>query len=189
MNIALFVIPISIGRSREKLAAALLRWAETTQVRDLVIRVSGPSALPGKDYEVWLFETTSLVAELLLRDVSMNVRAAVLLRLKSEGVSFVRVVTRGQSTEEKTGSVEEMEVIAGHGLSAFEGSLVVEPGWLAPWVEAHTKAAQPHVVRWNHQRPLSSDWPLGYSKPEDDEWRFFDGLDDVREGRYRPSKE
>lgn len=190
INVALAVLPVTIGRSREKLLTLLAGWAEKRSERDFAIRLSGPVEIPGKDFEVWLFETTSYRAENLLSDLSMFTRAIVLLRLnEASGHSFVRIVTRGSWTEEKTGSVDEIEVIAAHGLGAFVGALEVEPGWLAPWVAVHQRDAKVVVLRWNHTRPASTDWPRGYREPTEEDWRFFDGLEHVREGRYIPGKE
>ena len=194
-NVALYVVPIAIARTREKLDAVLASWAETREQSTMAIRLSGPVAVPGKDFEVWVFETTNRSYELLMSDLQLRARALAALRLNAEAGFYyaydpspyrglAQIYSRDTPSESKVAQhVEELESLVAWALGRFEGALEVSPGWLEPWLAAHVSTAEVRVVRWNNDRPKTSGWPRGYALSEED-WRFYDGL--VRDSADMP---
>lgn len=186
-NVALYVVPVALARTREKLDAVLASWAERREQPTMAIRVSGPAALPGKDYDVWVFETTSRSFVTLMSDLEVKVRAAVALRLSGETEFYygydphpcrgvAQVYSRDSALQPKVAErVEDLEPLVAWALGKFAGALEVSPGWLEAWLAAHTSSAEVRVVRWNNDRPKTLGWPRGYALCEDD-WRFYDGL-------------
>jgi hypothetical protein len=141
----------------------------------------------GKDYDVWVFETTNRSFDLFMSDLVLKVRAAVALRLNGEAGFYygydpepyrgiAHVFSRDTPQEDKVAeSLEDLEPLAAWALGRFVGALEVSPGWLEPWLAAHVSSAEIRVVRWNNDRPESSSWPRGYALREED-WRFYNGL-------------
>jgi hypothetical protein len=178
-NVALYVVPTSLGRTRDEFANVLARWAEQRQQSTMVVRVSGPVELPGTEYQVWVFETTNRLFELLLGDLASMSRAVAALRLDGTGSRAIGEVRSRDRVYDrmKTERADAIEPLAGKALAAFAGPLGIAPGWLEPWVAAHTASAQTLVLRWRHARPSAPDWPRGYAAPTEQDWTFFDGLD------------
>ena len=186
-NLALYVVPIAIARTREKLDAVLASWAERYQQGTMAIRLSGPVTVPGTDYDVWVFETTNRNFVCLMSDLELKVRAAVSLRLNGEAHfhyayeprpyhGIAKVHSRDTLEETEVAEhPEDLERLVGWALGRFEGPLLVAPGWLEPWLAAHVASAEVRVVRWNNDRPKTVGWPRGYALAEED-WRFYDGL-------------
>jgi hypothetical protein len=178
-NIALYVVPASLGRTRDAFAGVLVGWAEQRQQSTMVVRLSGPAALPGTEYEVWIFETTSKLFELLLGDLANKSRAVAALRLDGKAGRAIGEVRSRDRIHERltTQRAEEIEGVAAKTLGAFVGPLNVASGWLEPWITSHTANAQTLVLRWNYARPGDPSWPSGYPTPTEEDWTFFDGLD------------
>ena len=151
-NVALYVVPVAIARTREKLDAALATWAEWRQQSRMAIRLSGPVALPGTDYDVWVFETMNRNFDLFMSDLVLKVRAAVALRLNGEAGFYyayerepyrgiAHVFSRDTQEYEVAESLEDLEPLAAWALGRFQGALEVSPGWLEPWLAAHVSTA------------------------------------------------
>jgi hypothetical protein len=186
-NVALYVLPIAIARTREKLDAVLASWAERYQQSTMAIRLSGPVAVPGTDYYVWVFETTNRNFVGLMSDLELKVRAAVSFKINGEAAfqyayeprpyhGIAKVHSRGALEEtELAEHPEDLERLVGWALGRLQGPLEVSPGWLEPWLAAHVSNAELRVVRWNNDRPKTLGWPRGYALDEED-WRFYDGL-------------
>lgn len=185
-NVALYVVPVAIARTREKLDAVLASWAERREQSTMAIRLSGPIAIPGKDFEVWVFETTNRNFVLLMSDLEVRVRAAVALRLNGEASFYyaydpqpyrgiAHLYSRDTHEDKAAENLEDLEPLVGWALGRFEGALEVSPGWLEPWLAAHVSSAEVRVVRWNNDRPKTLSWPRGYAL-NDEDWRFYDGL-------------